>query len=53
VESVPNILREGYRLGVAEDLDRFAGGIHDESAIAASGKMLFEVVSYAGVEPFF
>jgi hypothetical protein len=36
--------------GVAENLDRFARGVHHHAAVAAAGEMLFEVDSDAGVE---
>src|ERR1700681_3196976 len=50
MEAGPDIIgqRDGFR--VAKNLDGFAGGVYDDTAIGASGEMLFEIDSDAGLE---
>jgi hypothetical protein len=45
-----DILGEGNGFGVAENLDRFAGGVHNHPAVATPCEVLFEVDSDGGVE---
>ena len=50
MQALADILGERDGFGVAENLDRFAGGVYDHPAVATPCEVLFEVDSDGGVE---
>ena len=50
MQAPADVIGEGNRFGVAEDLDGFAAGVDDQAAVGTSGEMLFEVDFHLGVE---
>ena len=50
MEPCADILGKRDRLRIAEDLNGFARGIHNEPAIGAAGKVQFEILPNAGIK---
>ena len=50
MQTLSDIIRQRDGFGIAENLNCFARGVHDHPAVGASGEMLFEVDSDAGVK---
>jgi hypothetical protein len=50
VQALADIIGQGDRFGIAENLNRFARSVYDNSTVGALGEMLFQVDSYAGVK---
>jgi hypothetical protein len=50
VQALADLIGERHRFRVTENLNRFARGVYYHPAVAAAGKMLFEIDSNAGVE---
>jgi hypothetical protein len=50
VQPLADIFGEGNGFRVAKNLDGLAGGVYDDSAIRAAGKVEFEIGSHLGVE---
>jgi hypothetical protein len=50
VQPLADIFGEGNGFRVAKNLEGFAGGVYDDSAIRAAGEVEFEIGSHLGVE---
>jgi hypothetical protein len=50
VQALASVFRERQRLGIAENLDGFASGVHHQAAFAATVEVMLDFGAKGGVQ---